>query len=288
MSQEHTKKKAELEQLLADAKAKGKAYENVSNELAKYARLSTDVATPMYEVVSRMPVEAVSFEDLFREVETWKLWHQYGPDLPQLQTDVRSFAANTLSAASTSTGVMIAITQSDFQLTELEAVKMASAQLKITLDHFPLVEIAKTSMKRLGFDASGGSHRSPLDHFEDACAALERPGTGGGSPVHVLIALRECINTGMGNLLQRRSTQAPASKLSGKVLSIGGQCGRRELPLDYFSNLASRADRIFDALSDGKQAQMSRDQLKERFNNTLLFLNAFWEGLDETCLKPGK
>ena len=80
--------------------------------------------------------------------------------------------------------------------------------------------------------------------------------------------------------------QEPAGKPGEKIESLGRQCGRGDLPLAHFVDLAASAKRILDTLSGAKQANLSREQVSEVFYQGVTFLNTLLESLDETKLKP--
>jgi len=164
-------------------------------------------------------------------------------------------------------------------------VENSRTNLFRALDRYPLIDKAIASMRRLGLDSRGGSSRKPGELLNEAWGALERPVVGDGGPVSVLISLRECIDAVITELIRRRPRQVGAKGWHGKVVSVGGQCGRCSLPPDHFDRIGADAETLIDQLSAAKQTRIDREQLMECFNRGLLFLNALLDSIDEGRLR---
>jgi hypothetical protein len=151
----------------------------------------------------------------------------------------------------------------------------------------PLADEVRSGMSRLRLDKMRGEDkRNAMDLFDESKIALDRPTTGEGSPVAVLIPLRECVNTILSELLRRRPVQEEASKVRDKVASIGGHCGRPGLSTQHFERLADNAHGLIDELSGGKQSAISRDSLINLHQKSVLLIKALLDSVDETKLRP--
>jgi len=166
-------------------------------------------------------------------------------------------------------------------------VENGKLQLRRILERTPLLDEARALMRRFGLDTRGGGFQAPLDLLNEAYGALERPVVAEGGTTSVLIPLRESIQAVLSELLRRRPSQELASsKAVGKLVSIGSQCARGDLPLSHFRRIGIDGDILLNDLSSTKQAQLTREQLGTLFNRGLLFLNVLMNSLDESRLKP--
>jgi hypothetical protein len=199
-------------------------------------------------------------------------------------TLVNSFNAVSFAAASTSATGMLAILP--LTLLASKPVESAKSRLDQTLERFPLLGDARSSMQRLRLDVRAGKYRTPLELLEDAAGALERPVSQEGGPTSILIPLRECIQSVIAELLRRRPNQEPAAKIADKLASLARQCALPSVAKSQFDNLAHDAEILVNELSGTKQAEMSRAQITAVFHRGLLFLNALMAGIDQNALRP--
>jgi fatty acid-binding protein DegV len=97
-----------------------------------------------------------------------------------------------------------------------------------------------------------------------------------------LLALRECIEGAIGQLLRLRPVQEQA-KGRDKIISIGRQCSNS--PAAVFEHIADDIHKINDELSGAKRASYSREQMLELFNRALSALVALLSNVDKAKLR---
>jgi len=274
-SEETKKQREELLRLLSDVKTKATQLENMGQEIVQSARFAQDVAAPTLDYVSEVPSDSLAPKQVEHQIEAWRAWQVAAGQLGQSLTTVNTFSATSYAVASTSSEtLMMFVTPST-----TGKMLIARTRLNQVLERAPLVDAARSSMRRLGLDSRGGSGRTALELLEEAKGAL------GGGPVPVLIPVRECILVAIGELLRRRPTQRAAAKTRDKLASIGDQCARPGLAPGYFEGLAMDGDSLLNTLSGAKQVQMSDEQVSELFHRAVVFLNALLSSIDERQLK---
>jgi hypothetical protein len=267
------KEKEKLLDLLAAIPEKAQRQEEIGKAIQESAQQAREIAGPFREIVLRVPAKSIPPEELAHQVSVLSSWHETADKLAGSQA-VKNFVATTSAVTMGSTGMLFSL-----GLVEEPQIKAATSQLVQVLDRIPLVKRAEAEMRRLKLDQRAGSIRSPLDLLGDAQQAF------GGGPGSILIPLRESIEGALAALLKRRPMQEPAGKAGDKIESIGRQCGRDELPLAHFVDLAASAKRILETLSGAKQANLSPKQVSEVFYQGVTFLNTLLESLDEAKLK---
>lgn len=99
------------------------------------------------------------------------------------------------------------------QQADRQSSKQASIQLQFTLDRSSLLDSVKASIHRLGLDSRNDRFQTPLAMVNDSCEALDRPVSGDGGAVSVVIPLRESVNSVISELLRRRPIQEASPKL---------------------------------------------------------------------------
>src|SRR4030067_2186658 len=166
-------KKDELRGLLKSVETQAHRLEAVGRDIVRTARLSRDVASPIRDLISAIPTEALSPDYYARQVDSWNAWKVAASELETSRTAVNSFNAVLLEVTSTSSassGMIISIPFLPSPLIQTE-VNRARERLYRTLELYPLVIEAQLSMKRLGLDSVGGSRRTPLQLLDEAQGA---------------------------------------------------------------------------------------------------------------------
>ncbi len=187
-----------------------------------------------------------------RQIEGWRSWQGVAGKLIVASTTVNTFRAVSQVVANTGSSEFVVSSEVPLSRPVHVVVEAGKLRLRRTLDRTPLLDEARSSMQRLGLDSRGGGLRAPIDLLDEAGGALEQPVVPGGRATSVLIPLRECIEAALSELLRRRSLQEPASKVVGKVTSIGRQCARVDLPPGHFERLGTDGDVLLNDLSSTK------------------------------------
>lgn len=287
MSDEPVKKKNELLRLLSAVESQAPNLEALGQDIARSARLSRDIASCVRDLVSQIPHDnLVPDEQWNQQIDGWRSWEAVANGLQGSHTLVNSFVAVSEATTVTTSGAMFDLTFISPASPPLQkAIETAKTRFSQAVERFPLADEARASMKRLHLDSRGGTYRTAMELLIEAEGALDRPVFNEGGPVSVLIPLRECINVAVSELIRRRPTQEPASKIQDKIASIGQQCARPGLVQDHFACLGANATKLLDDLSAAKQAEVSRERLTEIFHRGLLLLNALMNSIDEARLR---
>ncbi len=287
MSDESVKKKNELVRLLSYVESQAPNLEAIGQDIARSARLSRDVASCLRGLVSQVPRDnLVPDEQWDQQIDSWRSWEAVANGLLGSRTLVNSFVAVSEATTLATSGAMFEDTFISPAFPPLqEAIETTKTRFSQIVERFPLADEARASMKRLHLDLRGGTYRTAMELLDEAEGALDRPVFHEGGPVSVLIPLRECINAAVSELIRRRPTQEPASKIQDKIASVGQQCARPGLQQDYFKRLGADVAKLLNNLSAAKQADVPRERLTQFFHRGLLFLNALMNGIDESRLR---
>jgi hypothetical protein len=285
MSDEEAKRD-ELIRLLAGVPAKATELESLGQGLVQSARLASDTAAPLLEIVKRIPSESLVSGRLDTEITAWRTWYDTAAQARGAETMVNTFVAAASGAINTAVSGAASISFTLPLVPDQQAVSAARMRLFDTLNRSPIVASLRLSMTRLGLDKRGGKDRPALDLLEEAAGAMERPPVPGGRPASVLIPLRGAIEAAIDELMRRRPQQEPASGWSDKVASIGRLCGHSYLAPSYFPSLCGTITPLWKKLSGAKQDDLTREAVAELFSQGVAFLNALMDGIDERVLKP--
>ncbi len=156
--------------------------------------------------------------------------------------------------------------------------------LNIVFDRGGMVAKVRRMMVQLALDRSAEGRSSPVQLLDEAEALMGRPAGAADSPLGAFIAMRSAVNESL-EAIRRRAPDQESTKGVGKIVSLGRRCGRAGLAISHFERLEVEWGQLNDKLSDGKSAQLSRDQIALIFTNGLSFLLALLEAIDGEVLK---
>jgi hypothetical protein len=167
------------------------------------------------------------------------------------------------------------------------ALKAAIEGLNVILDRARLYEQIKDAIRRLKLNTALPGQRDLYQLLDESQAAVEKPSAEMSSLHGAELPIRQCIWDAITELLRRCPNQAPTKKWPSKVLAIGEQCGKQNLPPGYFELLAADVlVKLGELAGGGKTNAQSRDQMLLLVNDGLQFLLALLEGVDEKRLRP--
>jgi hypothetical protein len=278
-------KKDELYYLLQQTQNAASSVEDKAQKLSQSARFTRDIAGCLKETIEALPNDkALPDKDWERYTQAWKELHGQ-----TILVESALFDVNSFSALVSGTGLTMSNIYETYVLAEPPepaTVLPGETRFHQIINQQNLADEIRLDMARLGLDSAHGNNRSPLEQFEDAKSALEQPSYGEGSPVAILVALRECINSIIGELLRHRPTQDATPKTRDKIASIGRQCGHQSLSQNHFIRMGQDLSDLLNDLSGAKQAAISRDILMQRFERGVLFLKVFLGSIDEKRIRP--
>src|SRR5574341_122908 len=148
-----------------------------------------------------------------------------------------------------------------------------------------LFQSVELEISRLGLVLDMAQWRTALELLRQAQTAFAVPSSNVPSPDSILIPLREAIEQICSLLLQRRQNQEPASNDRAKIESICSQMGSRDLRIEDIERLVIEFSKVKKNLSDSKQRRLTREQIQERLNEGLLFLQALLRPLDRNRMR---
>jgi hypothetical protein len=282
------KRRARILRILQDVEGKAAILENMGHGIVRTARFSRDAASCFCDAVNAIPNDGYLAPGSWDRLEAqWEAWHASASRVAaHLPTEVNPFGAIAGTAAVGSNGELLDDTlASRLPNGSRAAIERADSRFDQVVNGIALIPEVKAAMIRLELDRRRGSSRTPVELLDEAASALACPSAEDSGPVAVLVAVRECVESTLSRLLASRPTQEPARRAHEKILSIGRQCGRATLPSNHFIHLGTEATHLLDALSHAKQEKLSRPQVMDRYNQALLFLQAFLDSLDESQLR---
>lgn len=285
-----TQRKDKLLKVLKDAEDTAAPLENKGQEVVRIARNSRDLAKSFSKFIDAVPASnsVISQHDWNELTKTWQSHNDSARDLTRVLTEaIPGYALRAqVTALSTSSTVTASFAvRINFPMIE-PALQKAAKEMDAIFQREPLMSNVRAAFVQFDLDRSQGTRRSPLNLLMDSRLALEHPAGDESSPVGVLIALREAIDGVITEVLRRCPGQEPTRHFNDKILSIGRRCSKAGVPSNYFDVLGARGIKLHDTLSNTKQTSVSRDQLFLLFDEGLLFLQAFLDGLDKTKLHP--
>lgn len=150
--------------------------------------------------------------------------------------------------------------------------KVAAEQLSMVLDRFADKNTLISLIKSYGLNWAHTGAKTPVDLIETAIAAYEKPTSGQISANTSLLPMRECCNSIVTVLINRRPRSEKASSQSAKIKSIGAQLGRDSNPCGAFDALSAQWVELWTDLSNSKKANYTRFEWQMFLKKAILFL----------------
>ncbi|HLJ95896.1 MAG TPA: hypothetical protein VKU02_22165 [Gemmataceae bacterium] len=263
-----------------------KKQETQGRQIAEAARQARDLTQQTRQVVQLGVFPESQQDNTISALRDWC-------DSAARHMDTAKTSINTLFVATSGLTTNTAMAISSIDMHRLpsrrdaqQIVFTAKQQIAHTLDCGHIVQKALASMVRLGLDRKTGDFEPASSHLAQAQAALTLPLTETSGGITVLIAMRECIDTVLSELLQRRiGIQDKNPSDEHKVRAIGRDLARTPLPAGHFDRLISQVHQLRDDLSRGKKGNYTHERVKELFDVAVTFLNALMDGVDENKLR---
>jgi len=166
-----------------------------------------------------------------------------------------------------------------------EEARTAAINLGNVIDRLAEKSNAIKLLHEFGLSTAAPGKKSPTELLEAACAAFEKQVTQGCAASTSLIPMRECINSTVAALLQRRHEQEPAKSRRHKILSIGRQAARSGIANWAIESIAMKWEKMSDELSSSKQKDVSREEWMAILRRAMILLIEFLQSLDQTKLR---
>src|SRR5438552_19116726 len=108
MADDLSQKKDEALCLFGNVGPEAKKLEDLANQVAQYARFTSDIAGPVREILKQAPPERLTSEQWDSQIGGLKAWHSSVQGLQAAVTSINSFVALSQSATNTAvSGVMV-------------------------------------------------------------------------------------------------------------------------------------------------------------------------------------
>ncbi|MDO8670568.1 MAG: hypothetical protein Q7O66_03955 [Dehalococcoidia bacterium] len=276
--------KKRFSQLIEHSILKSEEVELRAGDLAKHGRYARDLGLTARE---RLKYATASSVDWRRMIGTLQYSNeQQDQILSGLPTFIGTATSASTAAASSMTGL------ADYEAVctyaprqEWEQARRAAEELSAVIDKFAEKEEVKKLLRQFGLDNATAGEKSPLELFETAHAAFDKPVIEGSPVVTSLLPMRECINGIVAALLRLRPRQEPARNEKDKVVSVWKQCAVSGVSQTAIDALAQQWYDLHNELSDFKQKGCSRTEWRDLLRKTTLLLVGLLRILDPARLR---
>jgi hypothetical protein len=284
----------ELARLMRESEQKAKKIGEVLDGLSRWNQRSEDLASAGQKVIAQPTGINTDYEGA---IDAWQRHNGHQDTilagLGVVHLEVVS--ASTMGTALV-TGTFITTLPGHFETAEQVGADVHEAyqQLNYVLNDLADKHETLTIMRDFELAQPPAGKRSPIEQFETAWAAYDKPVTDSFSANTSLIPMRECIETAIDELLKRRQRQERIhGGWFGKIVALGKECGREGIADDHFLELAQQWQKatetnmaIQNVLSSAKTANYMRPQTLVELNKATVFLKALLLALDPAKLRP--
>jgi hypothetical protein len=279
----------ELKRIVNDVEQKGEKASEHGRDVTRAGQFMVDFARATKAVITYLPPNA-NVEYL---IEDWNAYNQQAnrliDGLQTLSMDVVSSTNSTAGSATLSvTGTFIKMPAGMIgSLSVGPEAQGAIDKLYSVAGRMADASRVEELLKEFGFDKAPKGIKSPLELFQTAHAAYEKPVIQKDPISTSLIPMRECIEAVIAELLKRRPTQEEAKNEQAKIMSIGRQFKRDTILLDTIDSLARQwHEKIQNKeLSAAKQQDITREEWSIRLQRATQFLFSLLSGLDIVKMK---
>jgi hypothetical protein len=267
--------------------------EKKGRELAKKGRKLTEAGQFMVDL-SRSTRAAVNVYRREHYLEPLNSsWDTYNKKADQVlgglgESFLRGFSVTGGSVAfDTASALSPAVVQISFNQDEWPEVRRHFDAVRDVVSRVTNKDKVMELMVAFGLDTAPQGKKSPLELFQTAHAAFEKPVAEGNPIITSLIPMRESIQLSIQELLRKRPKQEPSGKQSDKIRSIAEQLKRDSMSTYTIDHWADQWCELLDNnLSPAKEQDISREQWQHRLDQATLFVQSFLTGLDAAKMRP--
>lgn len=277
--------KDDLLNLIKKSRNKSNFLVKLASKIGEYGQYVNDLAEASEKAISCVSSTNIDWQP---KIKSWRYLNQH---LDGISRDMGHITINVASsAASTATSCMLDFVNPDnfvcFVSPGTEATaRRAAINLGSVIDRLVEKSNALKLLNEFGLSTTAPGRKSPADLLEAACDAFERPVTQGSTASTSLIPMRECINSTVAALLQRRPKQELAKSHRDKILSIGRQTARSGITDWAINSMADRWEILSTELSSSKQKEVPREEWMTILRRAMVLLIEFLQSLDQTKMK---
>jgi len=283
MSSEELKDR--LEKLIQDSKAKGVEITKLGGNIVQWGQEMVDLSEASARVIQYPPPAGFGWETA---IDAWQgLNHQQNSVLAGLNRFAVSSVTASGSAAAYSMTHFANPSTIVFRapLEKQDAARADAEYLGQVLDRLADKESVLRLLRQFGLDKAIPGKKSPVELFETAWAAFEKPVTASSPVITSLVPIRECINETIETLLRRRPKQEATKNERSKIMSIGNQIASNDTEQVKIESWAFRWTELLDELSGSKNKDLSREKWQSSLRRTTLFLRELLQSLDPAKLR---
>lgn len=270
--------------LIHQGEAKGRIIANYGGEIIGFGQRIADVGFASAEVLTNVMPNRT---DLDKMTQAWQYANKQEDDMLKAITPIASSSTTTsgyavnYSMTPLANASIVGFVPPDKQ----NETRQAAIRLSRVIDNQTDKNIVYSLLGQFGLNASAVGHLGPLNLFQTAYEAFEKPVTMNMSSSTSLIPMRECINAVVTELMRRRPKQERAGSQGDKILSICRQCKGPGITDAAMQSMADRWEVLVNELSASKNRQFSRDQWRETLSRATLFLIELLQSLDRSKMR---
>lgn len=275
--------KDKLEKLIQDSKARAVEITRLGGNIVQWGQEIVDLSEASARVLQYPPPAGFVWETT---VAAWQhLNDQQKTVVGGLMHIVDSWVTASGSAAAYSMTHFAnpSTIVSSAPLEKQDAARADAEHLGQVLDRLADKESALGLLRQFGLDKATPGKKSPVELFETAWAAFEKPVTATSPIITSLIPMRECIRGTIETLLRHRRKQEVAKNEHTKIMSIGMQLahdGTQQAEIESWAVRWSREGGLLAELSGSKDADFSREKWQSSLRRATLFLREILQSLD--------
>jgi hypothetical protein len=273
--------KGRLSRLIGEGEKKGQEIAKESGDLVQFGQQVTDLAGASRGVLKYVTPTGIDWEPQMRA------WRYVNEQEEAILGSMKSISMPTAtSSASTAAYSMLDFANphaiSSFVVPDRRAEAITAVQrLSNVIERQAEKGRVLSLLRQYGLATAAPGQRSPMELFETAWAAFEKP-VARDSASTSLLPVRDCMNGAVAALLRRCSRQERTSKNHEKILSIGEQLAGNAFPQSAIQDLAGRYEELTDKLSASKQRSYSREEWGDLLRRATLFLRELLDSMDQS------
>ena len=280
--QSDQEKKDRLDGLIGESGQKGEEIVKKSSELTQFGQDVSDLANASRNVLKYVPAAGIDWE---LKISSWEYVSQQEDAILGKIASISPVLASSSTASYSMVDFASATKVVPFVTPERRPEAAVAVQrLSSVIDKQAEKTRVTSLLRQFGLVTVAPGQKSPVELFDAAWAAFEKPVTQNSPASTSLIPMRESINATIAELLRRRPKQEPAKGARNKLLSITGQLVRDNMPQAARELLAEHYDQLVNDLSASKQKIYTRQEWGDDLRRATLFLRELLEAIDQSKL----
>jgi len=271
----------EIAGLIESAKNKAQEAQENNHSIGEKLQLVIDEAEQILPLIPYLKPE------IYESVKD--IWSSVDDQMTHTNKDLKQFKFNlnsTAGSATVSSGIVTGAYINDGFYNEASGFSETWVVFEAFASRPKLRDDVIELFKEFGFDVPQvPGDKSPQEQFTIAHESFQNPITVGNPVSTSLLPMRESIDTIIASLLRMRPTQEETKNERAKIISIGLQLKKENLPQNVVEELADEWHSLKKDLSGFKKKDAERTDWLARLNRGTSFLYSLLIGLDSRKLK---